>query len=51
MQFPDEPKVSSTVIHLLSRMLVKDYKKRADWTEVFSYEVLENKIERRSKDK
>ena len=37
--FPEDPKISPLVIQLMMRMLVKDHNKRADWNEIFKYEI------------
>ncbi len=47
--FPEEPKVSNSIYQLLTRMLVKDPSKRADWSEVFSFEVIDNKLVKNSR--
>ena len=42
LQIPNEGnnRVSPIVTQLIRRMLTKDHKKRADWYEVFSYEIV-----------
>lgn len=39
IKFPSEPKISPEVTKLLRRMITKNPVHRADWAEVFSYEV------------
>lgn len=39
LQIPSEPKVSPEVVKLMRRMITKDPKMRAEWSELFSYEV------------
>jgi serine/threonine protein kinase len=39
IKIPNDPKASPEVVKLIRRMITKDPKMRADWAEVFSYEV------------
>ena len=41
LEIPSNPKITPTLEQLLRRMLTKDHKKRADWNEVFTYEITE----------
>jgi serine/threonine protein kinase len=50
LSFPEEPVVSNSIHTLLKRMLVKDPTKRADWNEVFSFEIIDNKMSKNLRD-
>ena len=39
LRFPKESKVSPEVIKLIRRMITKNPAQRADWAEVFSFEI------------
>jgi len=39
LQIPREPKVSPEVIKLIRRMITKNPIMRAEWSELFSYEI------------
>jgi len=39
IKIPSDTKASPEVVKLIRRMITKDAKLRADWSEVFSYEV------------
>ena len=41
MKIPVDTKVNPIIVQLLKRMLTKNQNKRADWNEVFSYEISE----------
>ena len=39
VKIPDYPKISSTLEKMMRRILVKDYKNRIDWKELFEYTI------------
>lgn len=44
IKIPSEPKVSPEVVKLIRRMITKNPVHRADWAEVFSYEVRKGEL-------
>ena len=42
LRIPNSPQISPCLEELIRRMLTKDPKLRADWNEVFTYEITEN---------
>ena len=46
IKIPNEPKASPEVIKLIRRMITKDPKMRAEWSEVFSYEIRNGELYR-----
>ena len=39
LQIPKEPKISPEVVRLIKRAITKNPALRADWSEIFSYEI------------
>ena len=44
IKIPTEPYVSAKLIGLLKKMLTKNPSQRADWAEIFSYEIKNGEI-------